>query len=44
MLVEAAGPAVESATSYWLVGAETAQGRPDIAAFTRWLVEETAGR
>jgi DNA-binding transcriptional LysR family regulator len=41
-MVEAAGPVVESATAYWLVGAETAKGRPDIAAFTRWLVEETA--
>jgi LysR family transcriptional regulator, glycine cleavage system transcriptional activator len=41
-LVEATGPVVESATAYWLVGAETTQGRPDIAAFKRWLVEETA--
>ncbi|MEJ0070568.1 MAG: LysR substrate-binding domain-containing protein [Pseudomonadota bacterium] len=38
-LVTVSERSVEAATSYWLVGAEATQARPDIAAFKRWVIE-----
>jgi len=39
-LVEAATPAVDATTAYWLVSAEGADERPDLQAFKRWLLQE----
>ncbi|WP_119460809.1 transcriptional regulator GcvA [Rhodospirillaceae bacterium SYSU D60014] len=41
-LVRALDPVVPAATAYWLVSSEAAENRPEIAAFKRWLVAETA--
>jgi LysR family transcriptional regulator, glycine cleavage system transcriptional activator len=43
VLVRAASPAIVGATAYWLVGADAAETRPDIALFKDWLIEEMAG-
>jgi len=39
-LVPICGIEVESGTAYWMVGAEALDGRPDIVAFKRWVIEE----
>ena len=39
-LVPVCDAEVAAATSYWMVGAEAIDARPDIVAFKRWLVEE----
>ena len=39
-LVEAAMPAIEAETAYWLVGSEGAERRPDLLGFQRWLLRE----
>lgn len=41
-LVPAGWPEVASAVSYWLVCAESAAARPELAAFQRWLIEQAA--
>ena len=41
-LVVASGLEIAAATSYWLVGTLAVESRPDIAAFKRWLLRETA--
>ena len=41
-LVPAGWPAVASAGSYWLVCAESADARPELTAFQRWLIEQAA--
>ena len=41
-LVPAGWPAVASAVSYWLVCAESADARPELTAFQRWLIEQAA--
>lgn len=41
-LVPAGWPEVASAVSYWLVCAESADARPELAAFQRWLIEQAA--
>src|SRR5262249_11426792 len=39
-LVEAGGPVVPGAMSYWLVGAESTFERPEIKLFRSWLLSE----
>ena len=41
-LVPACDLAIESTTSYWLVGSEIADSRPELVAFKRWVIEEVA--
>jgi DNA-binding transcriptional LysR family regulator len=41
-LVPACDHAVDAATAYWLVGTPSADTRPDIVAFKRWVIEEVA--
>lgn len=41
-LVEASPDAIVAGTSYWLVSADGATHRPDLAGFRQWLLEEAA--
>lgn len=41
-LVPAGAPVVASSTAYWLIASPAVAGRPEIAAFKRWLVGEIA--